>query len=214
MANIYAFENFSNEYDQWFDDNRLLYQLELEAVKDFIPENSYGLDIGVGSGKFSLPFGISIGVDPSFEMSLKSKKNGIDVYLAVAEALPFKNEVFDFAVMVTSICFVDDVQKSFNEANRVLKMDGEIIIGFVDKDSELGRRYNAKKNESRFYSEARFYSTADVVNYLEKSGFGGFEFNQTIFSDGDYSKQKFRKGYGDGSFVVIKAFKRVMTDSL
>jgi len=207
VANITAFENFSNEYDQWFCDNRSLYQLELEAVKDFIPENSYGLDIGAGSGKFSLPFGITIGIDPSFEMSLKSKKNGIDVYLAVAEALPFKSEVFDFALMVTSICFVDDVQKALDEANRVLRKDGEIIIGFVDKDSELGRKYNAKKNKSRFYSEAEFYSTDDIVKYLEKSGFGNFEFNQTIFGHGDYSKQKFRKGYGEGSFVVIKASK-------
>jgi len=214
VANINAFENFSNEYDQWFSDNRFLYQLELEAVKDFIPENSYGLDIGVGSGKFSLPFGITTGIDPSFKMAFKSKKNGINVYLAVAEALPFKNEVFDFALMVTSICFVDDVQKTLDEANRVLRKGGEIIIGFVDEDSDLGRKYNAKKNESRFYGEAKFYSTADIINYLEKSGFGDFEFNQTIFSDGDYSKQKFRKGYGEGSFVVIRAFKRMRANSL
>jgi len=208
MPKIEPFENFNDEYDEWFIKNRLLYKFEIDAVRNFIPLNSFGLDIGAGSGKFSLPFGISTGIDPSFKMALKSMENGIKISIAVAEALPFKNKVFDFALMVTSICFLDDIRKAFDEAYRVLKSDGYIVIGFVDSESKLGRKYILKKNESRFYRDAEFYSPSEIIHHLEQSGFTNFEFNQTIFSREDLDKQIFKKGYGEGSFVVIKAVKR------
>jgi ubiquinone/menaquinone biosynthesis C-methylase UbiE len=60
--------------------------------------------------------------------------------------------------MVTTICFVDDLKKAFREAFRVLKKEGFIVIGFIDKDSELGKIYRANKNKSRFYKIAEFFS--------------------------------------------------------
>ena len=55
-----------------------------------------------------------------------------------------------------------------------------------------------------------FYSSDEVLNGLFQAGFGDFESVQTVF--GDISKisseQDFRKGYGEGDFVVIRGFKR------
>lgn len=208
MARIAPFENYSDDYDKWFTDNSSVYELELEAVREFISTDKRGLDVGVGTGKFAIPFGINIGVDPSFEMAVKAKRSGIDVSLAVAEALPFKDEVFDFVLMVTSVCFFDDVSAAFNEAFRVLKPGGSIIIGFVDSESELGKRYIEKKERSRFYREATFYSVPELTGHLENSGFSDFEFNQTVFMEEQPSGAIVRKGYGEGSFVVIKGVKR------
>jgi len=208
MARIAPFENYSDDYDRWFIDNSSVYAMELEAVREFIPDEKRGLDVGVGTGKFAIPFGIKTGVDPSSEMAVKSKNSGIDVSLAVAEALPFKDDVFDFILMVTSVCFFDDVSAAFNEAWRVLKRGGSIIIGFVDSESELGKRYIEKKERSRFYRDATFYSVPELTGYLENSGFSDFEFNQTVFMDEQPSGAKVRKGYGEGSFVVIKGVKR------
>ena len=207
MPKIEPFENYHDEYDEWFVRNRLVYQLEIDAIKDLLPRDSYGLDIGVGSGKFSLPFGITTGIDPSFKMALKSKISGINVFLAVAEELPFKNGVFDFALMVTSICFLDDLKKAFSEAYRVLRPGGHIIIGLIDPESDLGRKYIRRQSESRFYKDAEFYAPDEIVCLLEQSGFADFEFNQTVFSNKEYRQQKFKKGFGEGSFVVIRAAK-------
>jgi len=76
-----------------------------------------------------------------------SKKHGIKVYEGVAERLPLGDKTFDFVLFVTTICFVDDLTKSFQEAHRVLKTDGFIIVGFVDKESELGIRYQLKREK-------------------------------------------------------------------
>jgi len=208
MAKIAPFENYSDDYDRWFTENSSVYAMELEAVKGFIPADKLGLDVGVGTGKFAIPTGIKTGIDPSFEMAVKAMRSGIDVSLAVAEALPFKDGIFDFVLMVTSVCFFDDVSSAFNEAWRVLKHGGTIIIGFVDSESDLGKRYIEKKERSRFYRDATFYSVPELTGYLENSGFSDFEFNQTVFMEEQPSGAKVRKGYGEGSFVVIKGVKR------
>jgi ubiquinone/menaquinone biosynthesis C-methylase UbiE len=49
--------------------------------------------------------------------------------------------------MVTIICFLDNIEKSFNEAYRVLKYDGFVVVAFVDNESELGNQYLAQKDK-------------------------------------------------------------------
>jgi len=56
--------------------------------------------------------------------------------------------------MVTTICFVDHLAKSFQESYRILKNDGFIVIGFVYKESKLGKQYQLKNEESKFYRNA------------------------------------------------------------
>jgi len=57
-------------------------------------------------------------------MREKAKRKNINVINAVAEKLPYHDESKDFVLMVTTICFVDDIYKSFEEVNRILKNDG------------------------------------------------------------------------------------------
>ncbi len=49
----------------------------------------------------------------------------------------------------------------------------------------------------------------EVVSCLKKAGFKGFDFTQTIFHDLAEIKgiETVREGYGEGSFVVVKAVK-------
>jgi len=78
------------------------------------------------------------------------------VHAAVAEELPFKTGCFDYAILVTTICFVDDILASFREAARILKASGKLIVGSVDRDSPQGKIYMGHTNESVFYREATF----------------------------------------------------------
>jgi len=206
MPRIDAFENHSDAYDDWFDKNQDAYEVELKAVRELLPAgDANGLEVGVGSGKFAVPLGIKIGVEPSSQMAAKAKKLGIEVHTGIAEALPFSANQFDFVLMVTTICFVDDIVKSFQEALRVLVPGGSIVVGFVDVESELGQKYLQNRHKSRFYQQATFFSTQQVLDYLHTAGFGHTEVKQTLFP-GD-TEQTVRSGFGEGAFVVIRAMK-------
>lgn len=57
---------------------------------------------------------------------------------------------FDFVLMITTICFLDNVEKAFKEANRVLKSGGFLIMGFIDSESATGRFYEKHKKNLKF----------------------------------------------------------------
>ena len=205
MPEIQPFELYSDIYDDWFVRNKNVYELELKAVKLLLPEKGNGLEIGVGSGKFALPLGIKTGVEPAKAMADKARELGIKVIEGVAEELPFGDEEFEFVLFVTTICFVDDIEKSFKEARRVLKKTGSVIVGFVDRNSEMGKKYLAKKKKSRFYSSAIFYAAEEILERLSKTGFNDFKVVQTVLPENE--KETLENGFGKGSFVVIRGEK-------
>ncbi|MBC8389645.1 MAG: class I SAM-dependent methyltransferase [Actinobacteria bacterium] len=209
MPKIRPFEKYTDQYENWFEKNRYVYQSEINAIRVILPDFKNGIEIGVGSGRFAKPLGIKFGVEPSYEMRKIAQSRGIEVVDSVAEKLPFKDCIFDLALMVTTLCFLDDERKAFIEIYRILKPGGYFINGFVDKNSRVGRIYQKNKKKSVFYREAIFFTTEEVVKLLEKTGFKDFEFRQTVFSTLDKINQveKIKEGYGEGSFVVIKAQK-------
>lgn len=206
MASTAVFDDNAAVYDSWFEDNRPLYQAELEAVKGFIPSEGMGVEIGVGTGRFAAPLGIAIGLEPSPRMATLARQRGVEVLEGVAEALPFADGAFDFALMVTVVCFLDDVTQAFREAYRILKPQGVLIVGFIDRNSELGRRYSQRKEQSNFYRGATFYSVAELETRLVEAGFAGFNYRQTLFP-GQAADQPVAEGHGRGSFVVVRAIK-------
>lgn len=208
MVNFEAFETNALKYDEWFDTNRSAYESELQAVRELLPESENGVEVGVGSGRFAAPLGIKLGIDPSREMGKLAEKRGIKVIEGVAELLPFDDLQFDFVLMVTTICFLDDVEKAFEEAHRVLKPGGCLIIGFIDSESPVGKLYEKRKDESTFYKDARFYSVKEVVSYMKKAHFRDFNFKQTLSQLGEeLDISPVKDGYGEGSFVVVRGVK-------
>lgn len=71
MPKIEAFDRFSDAYDAWFEENADKYEAELGLIRRLLPPSgARGIEIGVGSGKFAVPFGIRIGVEPSDRKSV------------------------------------------------------------------------------------------------------------------------------------------------
>ncbi len=209
MANKNPFENYAQKYDDWFDKNRFIYESELQAIKELLPRRENGFEVGVGSGRFAGPLTIKLGVDPSKELGKIAKERGIEVIEGVAESLPFHDSQFDFVLMVTTICFLEDIETALNEVYRVLKSGGSLIIGFIDVESSLGMFYEAHEQESKFYKYSKFYSVNEVRLHMENAHFKDLHFRQTLFHplNGLKHIDPVKEGYGEGSFVVVKGFK-------
>jgi SAM-dependent methyltransferase len=210
MPIVTVFEQHAQQYDNWFNAHEPVYQAEVAALRKLVPPTGMGIEVGVGTGRFAVPLGIKLGVDPSRRMLQIARKRGLRVCQAVGEQMPFHDRQFDLGLLVTVICFVDDVPTLFRELRRVLKTDGQLIIGFINRNSELGRMYERRKEASMFYRDARFYSVEEVADWVEEAGFGPLRFCQTLF-DGptEFSARglEVREGYSDGAFVVLSAEK-------
>jgi SAM-dependent methyltransferase len=209
MAKIKPFNEHVSEYEQWFVDHYFVFQSELTALRKAIPEKGAGVEIGIGSGIFALPLKIQDGIEPSPAMRRKAKERGIYPIDGVAEKLPYPDKSYDYSLMVTTICFLDNIIQSFKEVYRILRKKGKFIIGFVDKNSPVGKIYLENREQSLFYKDAIFYNTREVYRYLRKTGFKIDMTWQTVFGSLNdiVEDQKPRKGYGKGSFVVIRARK-------
>jgi len=176
QARVEPFEEHADRYDAWFDRHRLAYEAEIQAI------------------------------DPAGAMCKVARRRGVRVATAAAEALPIRDQSLDFAMMITTICFLHDVPRALEEVRRVLKPGGFLVVGFVDKDSFLGRAYQEHRQESLFYRVAEFLSTDEVFACLRDAGFRRLASTQTIFRPLDEIREvePVEDGYGEGSFVVIK----------
>ncbi|HHW77581.1 MAG TPA: methyltransferase domain-containing protein [Xanthomonadaceae bacterium] len=209
MPKIAAFEAHAERYEDWFTRNEAAYLSELLAVRAFLPWSGRGLEIGVGSGRFAAPLGIQVGVDPSPAMLALAAARGIEVVVGTAEQLPFPPARFDYALIVTTLCFVDSPARMLAEAHRVLEPNGSLVIGFIDRDSPLGRDYLAHQARSVFYREATFYSAAEVEQLLGEAGFTIHAWGQTLSHSlaETCMIEPLQSGRGRCSFVVVSAGK-------
>lgn len=171
MAQTQVFNNHANAYEEWFDNNPIFYEGEINVLKQLVGERTNGLPIGMGTGRFALPLGISHGVEPSEPMRDIAFSKGLHPVNGIAEKLPFENQMFDFALLITVICFVDEPLIALREAYRILKPEGSLIIGIIDKNTPLGKTYESEKYKSRFYVHAQFHSTSDIIKLAEQAGF-------------------------------------------
>lgn len=207
MPRIAPFETHHQRYEAWFDKHEAAYISELLALRPFVPWVGRGLEIGGGSGRFAVPLGVQEGVDPSWAMLFHAAKRGIKVVQGVAENLPFASGCFDYALVVTTICFVDSAAEMLAEAHRVLKPGGRLVIGFIDRESNLGQDYLLHQAESVFYREATFFSADEVDSLLLETGFSIDGWGQTLCCPLAEIREieTLRAGRGQGAFVVVAA---------
>ncbi|KYK25346.1 hypothetical protein AYK25_09590 [Thermoplasmatales archaeon SM1-50] len=76
-----------------------------------------------------------IGLDISKEMITHAPKD-ISLVCEYAEHLGFQDNSFDAVLFVTSLEFIKDIQKTIQEANRVLKEKGLLLTLILNPDSQ------------------------------------------------------------------------------
>jgi len=202
------FDIFTDEYENWFKENELIFQSEMLALKQVIPVGKEGVEIGIGSGIFAEKLDIKFGIDPSKKMLNYATQRNLKVKKGFAENLPYPDNSFDFAVFITSICFVDNPEKAIKEAHRIIKDKGDIIIAFIDKESSLGESLELEKKDSKFYRHAKFYSVSELTSMIVNNHFEITDIIQTLTEINLNIPENPIKGHGKGSFVVIKGRKK------
>jgi SAM-dependent methyltransferase len=208
MPKTQPFDTYTDRYEEWFEKHPDLYHWEVEAIETLLPYFENAVEIGIGTGRFAIPLGIRTGVEPYAQMAARAMEKGLEVTPGTAEELPLSDESVDLVLMVTTICFVDDPKRAFEEIHRILKPGGSVLVGFVDRETPLGRFYLEHKEESRFYAPATFFGAQEVKGLLEEAGFVDLREVQTLFGpDLEHMEGGVKPGHGEGAFVVIRGEK-------
>jgi len=199
------FDNLVSEYEEWFEKYPKIYEEEIKTLKKLLPQGK-GLEIGVGTGRFAAPLGIKKGIEPSEAMGEIARKIGIEVIKLKAEEMDF-NEEFDFILMVTTICFVDDPLTAIKNSYKALKKGGYLLIAFVDLNSPLGKFYEKNKEKSKFYKFAKFFTKDDIINLMKEAGFKDFKCVENLYGESLENLQFEIKKCNGGAFKVIRGRK-------
>lgn len=209
MINENPFETRPCEYDAWFDENENVYRSELLAIKELLPEKvGVWIEIGVGSGRFAAKLGIDIGIEPADGIAKLARRRGVTVKRGRAEELPLPDRSAAAAFLITSLCFIEDMERAFAEVKRVLIPGGRVIVAFVPGDSRLGELY--AEAEDVFLRHALLRTRREVLNGLEAAGFRIERCVHTLTGDPAAMNERIeppREGSEGGSFVVIRAVK-------
>ncbi len=209
MAKTSVFDRYAGVYDAWFDTHAEVFASELDAVRALLPNRGKGVEIGAGTGRFAEGLGVELGVEPAEGMRRVAVRRGLCMIEGVAEDLPLHDGAFDYALMITVDCFLDDVPTAFAEAYRILRTGGFFILGMLDRRSPVGRRIERRASGGKFFRDARLRSAEEMIRQIQAVGFGEIEIRQTLFQDPEAmtAPDEVRAGHGKGGFVVIRGRK-------
>jgi ubiquinone/menaquinone biosynthesis C-methylase UbiE len=175
MGYVFTF-NDAKAYEQWVCKNRnrtaaeLENRLMIDMLKPIRGESI--LDIGCGTGASAKPFiemGLQVtAIDPSpymLDIAFRHFANRIELYRGYAEDLPFDDNSFNHASIVTTLEFVDDPRKAIEEACRVAK--DRIFVGVLNRYAIKGIERRLKGIFSHtIYNRARFYSVWELKHIM------------------------------------------------
>jgi hydroxymethylpyrimidine kinase/phosphomethylpyrimidine kinase len=221
---VSAFEESAEDFDSWFDKNRVVFESELLAEKYFLSNPKNSVSVGVGSGLFASRLKIEYGVEPSKEMAKLAEKRGIKVRIGTAEDVPFEDKRFDTVLLSTILSYVNDPQKAVREAYRILKHNGHIVVSFLAREGSYAMMYDLAYLRGRhdpetapehpypikFIKETHWQSTNKVSNLLKAAGFVNLKYVQTLTKHPRYTNDEIEEpieGYKRGDYIVIQGRK-------
>jgi hydroxymethylpyrimidine/phosphomethylpyrimidine kinase len=221
---VSAFEETAEDFDSWFNKNRVIFESELLAEKHFLVNPENAVSIGVGSGLFASKLGIKYGVEPAKEMAELARNRGIEVKIGTAENAPFPDERFDTVLLSTVLSYADNPQQVVNEAFRILKPGGYIVVSFLTREGSYAMMYDLAylrgKHDPeispkypypiKFIKGTHWLSTNEVSNLLQNADFINLRYVQTLTKHPRYTNDEIEEpveGYKKGDYIVIQGKK-------
>ena len=156
---LQPFDSLAQSYDNWYDTRKgkQIFEAELECLQKVCPVcQGRWLEVGVGTGLFASRMGIKEGIDPSFAMLELAASRGIITYQGNAEDLPFEAKSFDGILMAFTLCFIDSPDKALTQYHRILKDNGQLLVGLIPADSPWGKSYQEKKKGPSYLQPCPF----------------------------------------------------------
>ena len=163
-------------YEEWFNDprNRFVVELEKRLMLDLLKpaRGETLLEIGCGTGAGLLTFldnGVQVtGLDPSpymLDIASKNAGNRADLHRGFAEDLPFEDNSFNYACLITTLEFVEDPKRALEEACRVAK--DRIFIGVLNRYAIKGIQRRVKGVFTKtIYNRAYFFSIWELKQII------------------------------------------------
>ena len=138
------------------------------------------LDVGCGDGTYSISackrLARVIGIDSSAAMLEAARdraeecSGSIEWCRAYAEELPFESNAFDVVIAVTALCFVKDPQRAVQEAARVLRPGGILVIGELGRYSLWSFSRKIRGWLGSYWGEARFWTVGEIRQLTDQAG--------------------------------------------
>ncbi len=189
LKNVFIQSSIANAYDAYYQSEQglIIDRIEKKLIGDFLKTISGDklLDLGCGTGHWTRFFknhGFEVtGIDNSDAMLTVAQRKNLNCIKADAENLPFDNHSFPVVASITMLEFVDNPGKVFDEIYRILKPNGYLILGCLNRHSVLGQT----KNNSDTFRHADFFSKTDLKQYL--THFGSPHFYEDVYMKDDFS---------------------------
>lgn len=171
MGYVFDFKD-SLAYEEWIDsqNNSLTNDLETFILLELLRPSSGEtvLDIGCGTGNAFMPFlekGVNVtGIDPSpymLDIAAKKAENRVDLYRGFAEDLPFEDNSFNHACLITTLEFTNDPRKALEEAFRVAK--DRVFLGVLNRYAIKGIQRRVKGIFTKsIFNRAKFFSIWEI----------------------------------------------------
>jgi ubiquinone/menaquinone biosynthesis C-methylase UbiE len=245
------FDEHADKYDGWFMQNRNVLESEVRLVRHALtgmPPAAPGrpstrpagkaaespgrvLSVGCGSGLFESilrsQFGLVIedGVEPAEGMAKIAEARGIRVRRGAAEQLPFGDAEFDTVLWNGTPAYLADLGRALDEARRVLRPSGHLVVCDVPANSSYGMLYQfaalvGSWDDPRlrriapehpypieFVGLAHWRSTEELSALLKEKGFADLRYAQTLTRHPRFSNSLVEdpvEGYDRGDYVAIR----------
>lgn len=187
-----------------FDKKRRKKKLEYERVIPLvIPDNQLKiLDIGCGEGLIASLIKKKTNDVTAMDVVDKYgdfiRQRGIKFVKHDAEKFPypFKNEEFDVVTILSVLEHLYRPDKCLEEARRILKKDGQMIICLPNYASLLhtftnlqGKSFHTINDEYNFYGHIKYFTYSSISELLKNKGF----FIETVISPLPTVTKRYRK---------------------
>ena len=162
------------ESDRWKRRNRYYYEAIERIARFHVPEGSSVLEIGCGTGELLHALrpsrGVGVDISPKVVKIARERHLGLTFLVGDAEDLPL-SESFDYVVLSDLIGNLGDVQRSFEQLNKVCHPRTRVFITYYNYLWEPVLRVGERLGMKRPQPNQNWLSLKDIQNLLSLAGF-------------------------------------------